>query len=253
MSRRRTIRAAAVAAVAAVAVVAAATPSLAAGSVTVSPADGLDPAGQVITVVGTGFNEDQGIYVSVCVDNGPGQLPTPCLGGMDTTGESSSSAWVSANPPPYAEGLMIPYGPGGSFEVTIVAIGGDAAAGIDCTVVTCSVVTRSDHTATDDRSQDTRTPLTFAAPGKVSPTASTPAPAAPQSDLTRDPTNSEAATTEPGTAELDAPSTTPLAATEGEDSGGVAVTVWLLVGFVVAGGTVFLVLRSRSREKGSTH
>ena len=52
-------------------------PALAAGSVVVSPAADLDPAGETITVSGSGFNEEQGIYVSVCVDNGPGQLPTP--------------------------------------------------------------------------------------------------------------------------------------------------------------------------------
>ena len=156
-------------ALAAVVEVLGAAPALAAGSVTVSATDDLDPAGQVITVTGTGFDEEQGIYVSVCVDNGPGQLPTPCLGGVDTTGGTGSSVWVSSNPPPYAEGMTIPYGPGGSFEVTIFATGGDAELGIDCAVVTCSLVTRSDHTATDDRSQDTRTPLTFRAAGAGAP------------------------------------------------------------------------------------
>ena len=76
----------------AAAVLALAQPAAAAPGITVSQSNGLDPAGDSITVSGSGFDVTKGIYVAVCVDNGPGQVPTPCLGGVDTSGSGGGSA-----------------------------------------------------------------------------------------------------------------------------------------------------------------
>jgi hypothetical protein len=83
---------------------------------------------------------------------------------VDTSGSGGGSAWISSNPPSYGTGLVTPYGPGGSFTVTLSVVARDPVTGTDCTRVVCSVVTRADHTRTADRSQDTRVRLTFGQP-----------------------------------------------------------------------------------------
>lgn len=147
----------------------------AAPGITVSKATGLNPAGDTITMRGSGFDPSKGIYVAICVDNGPGQVPTPCLGGMDTSGSGGGSAWISSNPPSYGVGLATPYGPGGSFAVTLSVVARDPVTGTDCRKVVCAAVTRADHTRTSDRSQDTRVRLTFAAPAPAQPKPRPPA------------------------------------------------------------------------------
>jgi hypothetical protein len=134
----------------------------------VSQSQGLAPAGQSVTVSGSGFDETKGIYVGICRDNGPGALPTPCDGGAGAGG----AVWVSSNPPDYGVGLAIPYGPGGTFSVQ-VRVAAQTTFG-DCSVLACIVATRADHTRGDDRSQDVRVPVTFAAPPPRPPTASNP-------------------------------------------------------------------------------
>ncbi|MGP4083827.1 hypothetical protein [Streptomyces sp. KR55] len=108
---------------------------------------------------GSGYNTEKGIYAAFCMDNGPGKAPTPCVGGVDMSGESGASAWVSSNPPPYGEGLTEPYdgsGHKGSFSVQIKVRAKDADT--DCTKsgVTCAVITRNDHTRGGDQSQTAR-------------------------------------------------------------------------------------------------
>jgi iron complex transport system substrate-binding protein len=139
-------------------------------TLTVAPTTDLDPAGAQVTVTGSGYDTGKGIYVSFCVVPPPGQLPTPCGGGIDLTGSGGGTVWVTSNPPAYATGLTTPYGPGGSFSVglTVQAALNDT---IDCRGVACAVVTRNDHTRTNDRSQDVFVPITFAGSG--------PSPAAP--------------------------------------------------------------------------
>ncbi|MEU4657311.1 hypothetical protein AB0G32_25810 [Streptomyces sp. NPDC023723] len=131
---------------------------------TVSKTSGLDPAGETVTVSGTGYNTEKGIYVAFCVDNGAGKTPTPCVGGVDMTGESGASVWVSSNPPSYGEGLAEPYGGSGhkgTFDVRVKVRAKDA--NTDCTAsgVTCAVITRNDHTRGGDQSQTVRVPVTF--------------------------------------------------------------------------------------------
>lgn len=130
----------------------------------VSQAGGLAAGGQQITVHGSGFDEAKGIYVSLCVVPTPGQAPGPCGGGVDREGTSGASAWISSNPPSYAQGLPTAYGPGGSFQVT-VEVRPQLDASTDCYQVRCAIVTRNDHTRGSDRSQDLFVPVTFAAPG----------------------------------------------------------------------------------------
>ena len=130
----------------------------------VTPTAALDPTGQDVTVTGHGYDVGKGIYVAFCVRPRPGQLPTPCGGGADTSGSTGSSVWISSNPPSYGKGLAVPYGPGGSFRVTL-HVAAQLDADHDCRKVECAVVTRNDHTRTDDRSQDVIVPVTFAAPG----------------------------------------------------------------------------------------
>jgi hypothetical protein len=129
----------------------------------VSKTSGLNPNGQTITVKGSGFNTNKGIYVALCVKPAKGQLPSPCGGGVDTTGDSGASAWISSNPPRYAKNLVKPYGPGGTFTVTIKvsAAISDSMTCKGAGSTQCVVGTRNDHTRGSDRSQDVLVPVTF--------------------------------------------------------------------------------------------
>jgi len=131
-------------------------------ALTVSRAVGLDPSGSLVTVTGSGYDQTKGIYLAVCVDKGPGAVPTPCIGGVDMTGGSGGSVWISSNPPPYGEGLAKPYGTGGTFSVPLAVVAADPITGTDCRVTACAVITRNDHTRPQDRSQDLRIPISFA-------------------------------------------------------------------------------------------
>ncbi len=131
---------------------------------TVSKSSGLAADGETITVTGSGYNTAKGIYVAFCVDNGAGKTPTPCVGGVDMSGESGASSWISSNPPSYGEGLAKPYegsGHKGSFSVRLKVRAKDA--NTDCTKsgVKCAVITRNDHTRGGDQSQTVRVPVTF--------------------------------------------------------------------------------------------
>ncbi|MGC9539397.1 hypothetical protein [Streptomyces sp. UG1] len=135
---------------------------------TVSKSSGLSAAGETVTVTGSGYNTEKGVYVAFCVDNGAGKTPTPCVGGVDMSGESGASAWISSNPPSYGEGLAKPYegsGHNGSFSVRLKVRAKDATT--DCTKsgVTCAVITRNDHTRGGDQSQTVRVPVTFGGSG----------------------------------------------------------------------------------------
>jgi len=139
--------------------------------VTVTPSSGLDPDGQTVTVSGSGFDAAKGVYVALCVDNGAGRQPGPCLGGVDMEGAGGASAWISSNPPAYGEGLAVPFtesGGRGSFSVTLAVAASDAFTDcLDPAVAPngCVIGTRADHTRGGDRSADVRIPVTFATGG----------------------------------------------------------------------------------------
>lgn len=120
----------------------------------------LDPAGAVVSVGGSGYDENKGIYVALCAIPPQNRTPTPCGGGVDTEGTQGAAQWISSNPPSYGVGLAQPYGPGGSFQ-TSFSVRAEIAPGIDCRQVRCALVTRNDHTRTSDRSQDLIIPVSF--------------------------------------------------------------------------------------------
>jgi hypothetical protein len=130
-----------------------AAPAMATGSsgqvLSVSQVDGLSPEGATVSVSGSGYNVEKGIYVAFCVIPPVGQLPTPCGGGGGPAATGGLSGWISSTPPSYGVGLAVPYGDGGSFalQMSITATIG----AIDCRSVVCGIVTRADHTRTDDR------------------------------------------------------------------------------------------------------
>lgn len=128
--------------------------------------DALEP-GERITVRGTGFDAGIGIYVAICAIPGPGEKPSPCLGGVPegaTTGEADTSeltsAWVT-DAWAWRAFATHSYGDDGSFEVELV-VPEAAQEGLDCTVADCALATRADHTASDDRVQDLLLPVAFA-------------------------------------------------------------------------------------------
>jgi hypothetical protein len=128
--------------------------------VTVTPVRRLDPTGATVKVTGRGFNPTIGIYVALCVKPKKGRVPTPCGGGINTSGKKAASVWVSSNPPAYGQALATPFGKGGSFSVklSVSALIGKT----DCRKVACAIVTRADHTQPDERRSDVIVPVTFA-------------------------------------------------------------------------------------------
>ena len=129
-------------------------------TLSVSQAASLSGDGQTVTVTGNGYDMTKGIYVALCVATPKGSLPSPCGGGVDMEGDGGASVWISDNPPSYAVGLSIAYGPGGSFRVTF-KVGPIINSVTDCRVVQCAIVTKNDHTINNDRSQDLQIPVTF--------------------------------------------------------------------------------------------
>lgn len=121
----------------------------------------LNPVGQTIRITGEDYDETKGVYVAVCKDNGPGRAPSPCVGGVDMTGGSKSSAWIVPKGDSHAGELATAFGPGGTFDVELQVEARSTT--VDCAEVACSVVTRVDHRGLGDRSQDVRIPVTFAA------------------------------------------------------------------------------------------
>ncbi len=144
----------------------------------VSQAAGLNPSGQAIRVLGSGYETNKGVYVALCVIPPRNTAPSPCGGGADMDRSAGAAEWISNNPPPYAVGLTKPYGAGGSFDTTFL-VSPMISPTIDCRTVRCAIVTRNDHTRGSDRSQDIFVPVSFAAPVAQAPTP-TPAAPAPQ-------------------------------------------------------------------------
>jgi hypothetical protein len=198
---------------------------------TASKSSGLDPAGETVTVSGTGYNTEKGIYVAFCVDNGAGKTPTPCVGGVDMSGESGASQWVSSNPPSYGEGLAKPYtgsGHDGSFSVQLKVRAKDA--NTDCTEsgVKCAVITRNDHTRGGDQSQTVRIPVTFEGAGSAAGSATT----TPDATASASTTGGGSTTGGSGTGGSESTSDGPLAST-----GSTALTAGLTAAALVAAGT----------------
>jgi hypothetical protein len=121
----------------------------------------LPSGGSFVTVRGRGFDPRVGIYVGLCVQPRRGQRPSPCGGGVNNTGGSAASAWVSSNPPAYARNLAKRYGRNGSFSVRIF-VSSRITNTIDCRTTRCAITTRADHTRGNDRTWDLFVPVQFA-------------------------------------------------------------------------------------------
>jgi hypothetical protein len=126
----------------------------------VSKVRNLPSGGSFITVSGSGFNETVGIYVGLCRTPRKGVKPSPCGGGVDTTGRTQASAWISSNPPPYGQSLAKPYGRGGTFKVRLY-VRSQINSTTDCRRIRCSIVTRADHLRSSDRRWDLAVPVRF--------------------------------------------------------------------------------------------
>ncbi|MCX6450595.1 MAG: hypothetical protein NTZ31_02675 [Actinobacteria bacterium] len=115
--------------------------------------------GDKLTITGSHFDETVGIYLALCKIVKKIELPTPCGGGIDKTGATGSSIWISSNPPPYGVGLAKEYLPGGRFSYTIRV--SPMIGKLDCRKIACAIYVRADHTRSDDRSFDIAVPITF--------------------------------------------------------------------------------------------
>lgn len=116
-------------------------------------------SGDKLVITGSRFDETVGIYIAICKVVPKGTLPTPCGGGVDKSGATGASQWISSNPPTYGIGLAIPYLPGGRFSVTLKV--SPMIGKLDCRKIKCAIYTRADHTRGDDRSYDFSLPLQF--------------------------------------------------------------------------------------------
>jgi hypothetical protein len=128
----------------------------------------LPAAGGTVDVVGTGYNRAQGIFLAFCVipdgvrvghPSTYTTLPTPCLGGRESTDGSARRITDTGTGTP---GVTIPYEEGGSFRTTL-NLKPQIADGVVCDVtVRCAIVTRADFTATNVRLYDQYIPVHFA-------------------------------------------------------------------------------------------
>jgi hypothetical protein len=125
----------------------------------VSQSKNLPAKGSWVTVTGNGYDERVGIYVTMCVRPPKEQLPTPCGGGINKTGSSAASVWVSSNAPSYGAGLAKPFGFGGKFKVRLFL--GPHIGDRDCRKVKCVITTRADHLQSSNRTADVFIPVTF--------------------------------------------------------------------------------------------
>ncbi len=116
-------------------------------------------SGKTVTVTGAHFDETVGIYLGFCVVPKKGTAPTPCGGGINKTGISDASFWISSNPPPYGIGLAKEFAPGGRFseKIQISRMIGK----FDCTKIKCAITVRADHLRSQDRSSDLFIPITI--------------------------------------------------------------------------------------------
>ena len=115
-------------------------------------------AGQEVVVTGRGFDETIGIYLAYCVLPKKGAAPTPCGGGVNSSGISDVSHWISSNAPSYATGLATPFTAGGRFTESVTV--SRKIGKFDCTKVSCAIAVRSDHLHQGDRSHDLFIPIT---------------------------------------------------------------------------------------------
>ena len=121
--------------------------------------------GETVAVAGTSYNTAQGMFLASCVIpegvrlGDPTRytaLPTPCLGGRESTDGSARRITDSATGTP---GVTIPYRPVRSFLTTLSLRSKIADGTVRDVDVRCAIVTRADLMATDDRTHDQYIPV----------------------------------------------------------------------------------------------
>lgn len=126
-------------------------------TLTLSKSTGLDPAGEEITVTGTGYDLAQPIYLTTCTDRPLAEVDFAFIAAGCTRG----AKLVTSNP---TTATMVKFAEDGSFETTLtVAPKGE----------TTAVYTIADHTGMTNRTQDAKAVVSFAA---TTPTEPLPAP-----------------------------------------------------------------------------
>lgn len=129
-------------------------------TVTVTPSADLDPAGQTVTISGSGFGASDGVYVRLCAEAAGDIGTAEGRPGADRCLDDPQH-WVSNFPGATAPMVA------GSFTVQLEVVGtftGSEGESFDCRVVQCGIATRRDHVGgASDYSLDTFTPISFAA------------------------------------------------------------------------------------------
>lgn len=108
-----------------------------------------------------------GFYVLTAVDNGPGQQASPAIGGVDMSGETGQSQWITNYPYAGSENIIVPIGTDLVARTTVKVASKDDLT--DCSTASngCVLYLRADHRATANRAFDVRVPLEFKAAGTL--------------------------------------------------------------------------------------
>ncbi|MFE6305130.1 HtaA domain-containing protein [Nocardiopsis sp. NPDC057823] len=140
-------------------------------AVTVTPASGLDPEGDVVTVAGTGFRPGAGVYVALtAIPQAADSYPAHWYG---------SGVWLRGDTAPDAQG---------SFSTPLDVVGAFSKGGgeYDCLETQCYVAVFNDRNDLANRDQDVWTPVSFAGGGEP-----TEEPTEPTEEPTEGPTDPE--------------------------------------------------------------
>ena len=146
---------------------------------TVTPATGLSPAGQTVTVTGSGYNPAQPMYLIYCRD-----VPVSTVTFTFAAGCTSGSKQVTANP---TTATMVKLEADGTFTTTFTIAANPAF------TTGGAIYTVANHTAMGDRTQDARRVVAFAPATATTTVISAPASAVAGSDVAVEVTVSPAA------------------------------------------------------------
>ncbi|WP_243232110.1 HtaA domain-containing protein [Microbacterium sp. CIAB417] len=117
-------------------------------TLTLSKSTGLNPAGEEITVTGTGYNPNQPIYLTSCVDVPLGEVSFTFISANRCT---TGAKQITSNP---TTPTMVAFQPDGSFTTTFTVQPKDGST---------ALYTLANHTAMNDRTQDAKAVVSFAA------------------------------------------------------------------------------------------
>ncbi|MCX6501398.1 MAG: HtaA domain-containing protein [Microbacterium sp.] len=125
-------------------------------TLTVSKTTGLNPAGETVTVTGSGYNPAQAMYLTTCTDVALSEVSFAFISAGCTTGAKL------INPTP-TRPTQVKLNADGTFETTLT---------VTPKTGSTAIYTIADHTAQADRSQDAKATITFAAAPAVTTSVS---------------------------------------------------------------------------------